>query len=348
MPKRTFKIFSLLCLMLLAISARSQVFQFSQFYASPMILAPSFCGMTDNSRLVLNYRDQWPKIPGTFVTYGISYDQWLDKMHSGMGLLIIRDQAGTGNLSLTDVGLQYSWDGELGSNSSRNKWHFRPGVSFKYSQRAIDFKKLIFGDMLATYLTDGNIASTSAVETTPQTRVGYLDATASALVWSPMYWGGITLDHLFKPNQSFLGNEARVPVKVSAFGGAKIPLSKKNRKRMYDKEVENFTVTFHYRMQAGWDQLDLGAYYNKNPFSVGVWFRGLPVIRKEQGYSKVDAVIVMVGYKIYDLSIGYSYDLTVSKLIAQTGGSHEISLIYNFAVGEKKKKKHAVISCPKF
>ena len=48
--------------------------QYSQFYAAPQYLNPAFTGMTIQDRIVINYRHQWPSIPGAlFIIY------WLRK-----------------------------------------------------------------------------------------------------------------------------------------------------------------------------------------------------------------------------------------------------------------------------
>jgi len=44
---------------------------------------------------------------------------------------------------------------------------------------------------------------------------------------------------------------------------------------------------------------------------------------------------------------GYSYDITVSALSNSTGGSHELSLGFQFECRPKKKRFRA-ISCPSF
>jgi type IX secretion system PorP/SprF family membrane protein len=342
--RRNKYIISYICIQLCIVCSYSQQYQFTQFYSSPTILAPSFAGLTQGNRLVLNYRDQWPKIPKTFLTYAVSYDQSIERMNSGVGIYVVRDQAGQGNLSLTDIGVLYSYDFKVDKD-----WHVRPGVNFRYSQRSIEALKLLFGDQINP---DGTISSTSFETDNIRKENGYIDMASSVLVYSAKYWVGLNVDHLLMPDESLLGFKgvsSKIPIQVSTFGGVKIPLSSKNRRRLYDREVENVTFAFHYRNQGGFDQLDLGAYWNKSPFVLGLWFRGLPVISTEKSYSKIDAVILEVGYKISNLSFGYSYDITISSgLIANTGGSHEISLIYEFDTTLKKKRKHAIISCPKF
>ena len=49
--------------------------QFSQFYASPLYLNPALTGSVKCPRATLNYRNQWPALGSTYVTYIASFDQ---------------------------------------------------------------------------------------------------------------------------------------------------------------------------------------------------------------------------------------------------------------------------------
>jgi len=317
----------------------AQKIQFSQFYAAPLVLSPSYTGLIDGSRIVLNYRDQWPNIPGTFTTYAFSYDQYFDKMKSGIGLSVVRDVAGTGNLSLTDIGLLYSYDIKI-----NRFWHVRPGMRFKYGQRGIDISKLIFGSQLTL---NGN--PTSSANYSILKKNSYIDVDASALAYHSRYWAGITVANLLRPNQALvISNDTRVPIKLSVFGGTRIPIKGDSRKS--HEITESVTFSALYQTQGGSDQLDLGAYWKKVPFTLGLWFRGIPVFSSPTGYEALDAVIVLIGYEIYDLRFGYSYDYTLSKLNGTTGGAHEVSIIYEFNknLKIKRKQRQVTIPCPDF
>ena len=61
--------------------------QFSQFYSNYLYLAPSFAGLTDKNRIAFNYRNQWPEITHGFQTYSVSFDKYLEKFRSGLGVL---------------------------------------------------------------------------------------------------------------------------------------------------------------------------------------------------------------------------------------------------------------------
>jgi len=104
-----------------------------------------------------------------------------------------------------------------------------------------------------------------------------------------------------------------------------------------------------FRMQGNSKQLDLGAYISHDIYVVGLWYRGIPL--KTNNILNNDAIIVMFGIKTNGVSIGYSYDLSVSKIGISSGGSHELSLVYDLAPPNPRRKtmgKPEPIACPQF
>ena len=174
MKKRNLVLFIIIAIC--ATQALSQKIQFSQYYAAPLVLSPSYTGMIEGSRIILNYRDQWPNVPGTFTTYAFSYDQYFSRLKSGIGLSVVRDEAGSGNLNLTDIGLLYSYDITV-----TRFLHVRPGLKFKYGQRGIDIAKLIFGDQLNL---DAPPASASSEYQTTLSKTGYIDVAIDGIIIS--------------------------------------------------------------------------------------------------------------------------------------------------------------------
>lgn len=53
---------------------QAQDLQFTQFYANPLYLNPAFAGSVRCPRICMNYRNQWPNLSGTYVSYSASYD----------------------------------------------------------------------------------------------------------------------------------------------------------------------------------------------------------------------------------------------------------------------------------
>ncbi len=338
---KNLNILILLSILFIAHETHGQKVQFSQYYAAPLSLSPSNVGLINGSRLVFNYRDQWPNIPGTFTTFAASFDHYFDRLRSGVGISVVRDVAGTGRLSLTDIGLLYSYDIKI-----NRYWRLRPGIKFKYAQRGIEMAKLIFGDQLDK---NGLISGTSRDLKSAVNKKSFIDVDASLLAYHSRFWAGITVANMLQPDQSLLNEISKTPIKFTFFGGTMLPI-KGDRRRKHEI-TESVTFSVLYQNQDMHDQIDLGAYWHKRPFTLGLWFRGIPGIGEQTGYESLDAVVVLLGFEIYDLRFGYSYDYTLNKINqSATGGSHEISLIYLFNQNLKLKRnsRRVTIPCPDF
>jgi len=306
--------------------------QFTQFYANPLYLNPAFAGTTIQSRFVLATRIQWASIPGAFQTYSASYDQYFPDINSGFGLNIYYDRAGTGGLSTTNARLSYAYEIKINRNL-----FVRPAVEIGYVLRALDFSRLTFGDQLQTdNPSSGEIISDQAVQ--------YADVNAGILLYAINYWAGISFHHINTPNESFMNEESLVPMKFSLHGGYRFNLSEK---QTLDRNY--VFVAAHYKSQGKFDQLDIGAYYEHNSITLGVWYRGLPVAYSQTAGLSRDAVALLIGYKQTGLSFAYSYDITISKLGLNTGGSHELTIVYEWANKKNKRsKRKRVVPCAKF
>ena len=329
MPKRIKYSFILSFIILL--DSFGQDPTFSQFYANSLYLAPSFAGATEEYRFALNYRNQWPAVPGVFHTYSISFDKALVNFNSGIGVLATYDVAGSGDLSTTNIGLLYSYDFNIDED-----WHIRPGVNFKFRYLGLNIYKLVF----ASQMTGSGTVPT--IYPPPFDNVADIDFATSALVYNDRIWAGFTLDHLLNPKQSFYGEDSNLPIKLNVFGGLQIL----RNTRLKQKLQEVLSVAMNFQKQGKFYQSDLGLYYYRDPLIFGLWYRGIPFVTSQAG----DALIALIGIKTDKVHIGYSYDFTISNLISSTAGSHEISIVYEFnslTLGQEKRRVRA-IPCPEF
>lgn len=312
--------------------------QFTQFYASPLYLNPAFAGANACSRVSTNYRNQWPSIPGAFVSYVLSFDHDIPAISSGVGALFTTDRAGTGKLRSTSLNLLYSYELRI-----TRKWSGRVGFQAAQTIRDINFFDLTFGDQLAR----GGVST--SVEVPQQEKVSFLDFSSGVLFYSQKYWLGFSSHHMNQPNQSLTAEESILPVKYSVHAGAKLPIRSGSKK----SASQSISPAIQYKNQSKFDQVDVGLYYAYSPMVFGVWYRGIPLIKAYQpGYANNDAVAFLVGLDVNDLRLGYSYDLTISRLLNSTGGTHEISLSYQFcnyeALQKRKKRKRLLVPCAKF
>jgi type IX secretion system PorP/SprF family membrane protein len=320
-------IYILLILLLTKLGYSQQDPQFTQFYANPIYQSPSFAGAIEGYRVSLNHRDQWPKMPGKLITTTFSIDYNLSPLNSGLGIIVINDKIGSANLSSLNVGFIYSYNVKINRTT-----YFRPGVALYYTQRGLDYNKLIFSSEIET-------GGPPPIMSSEITSIQGFDGTFSGILISRNMWVGISADHLAMPNISFTKNIERLPIKYTLFGGYKFH----KIERILSTKRQTFTVSGTYRHQGESDQMDLGLYWSYDKLILGAWYRDLPFVKK---YSRRDAIALVAGYKYNGLNIAYSYDFTVSRLITNTGGAHEVSVSYLFNI--KQKKKFKPIPCPTF
>ncbi len=327
--------------LLIVLASSAQDMQYSQFYAAPLYENPGFTGSTVEHRFVMNYRHQWPGIPGAFESYHASYEYNAAEINSGFGLVLNREEAGSFGLNTNLVGLAYAYRFQL-----KRKLFLQPGLKFGYAFRSLDYSKLVFNDQLETDNPITGDENAFANET-----VSYPDISTGLVLYGEKFWFGTALNHLNEPNQSLLqeGGNSTLPMKLSVQAGYRFQLSGPVKKRL---SAQDITTAIHYKSQGLYDQFDIGAYYNHTPFIFGFWYRGIPGVKSyEPGYQNNDAFIVLLGYSMPErnLRIGYTYDVTVSRLASNTGGAHEISIIYEAASRRKKRRnKKFLVPCAKF
>ena len=320
------KIFLLAIVLMLGGTLRAQDPQFSQFYGTSLYLAPSLAGASDGTKVTLNYRNQWPFIANGFQSYLFSADHFFGKLNSGVGIMALREQAGSGKLSSTYIGGAYAYHIKL----SRN-WSMRPGLMMSYLRRNIDFSQLIFSDQLAS----GN----PTIETIEAPNVQRLDFSASAIFFNKNIWFGTTAKHLTVPNVSFLGDEMNLNRYFTFYAGSKLTLHDISARFPMGQYLY---PNIQFKWQGVYKQLDAGVYWEIRPMLFGLRYRGIPVFKK---YAGSDAVIFLAGFRQDNLTISYSYDLTISKLMGTgTGGAHEIVMMFNFNTNIKTKRKP--MPCP--
>ncbi len=331
-----------LCLLAMTVSGAlyGQDQQFTQFYASPITLNPAFAGTSMQSRAAMNYRNQWATLPRAFVAYSAAIDHYVPELNSGFGLLVSHDRAGTGALSYTSVALQYAYEIKI-----NRKLSIRPALSFGYGSTYLDIDRLTFGDQLAR----GDGATTTLDPDRArfaQEPVGSADFGTGLLLFSDNFWFGASIHHINEPTVSVVGRDTQLPRRYSVHGGYRFRVSE-----LGAFSNRQFIVpAIHYQSQGMFDQLDIGFYYEYSPITFGLWYRGLPLFKSnDHPYINHDAVAVLVGYEVNNYRFGYSYDVTISQMTNRSGGSHEISMVVEWASKKSKRKsKRRVIPCAKF
>lgn len=315
--------------------------QFSQYYAAPLYLNPALAGINQQGRAGVNYRNQWPSIDANFETYSFYMDYYFEDKFSALGLIVNTDQEGIAGLRSTNVGLQYAYQLNL-----NYKWTFRPGVEVSYYWRDINFSELTFGDQ---FDNTGQVSPTTGEVFDTGLNARFFDLAFGGIVFNDKAWFGASLHHILEPNQAVAGGDDPLPRKFSLHGGYKILFSDISpRARTPQKGRErSMTPSVNYKQQGSFKQVDLGMYFTLEPILLGVWYRGLPI----DGFDNTknsEAIVSMVGFNVNKLTIGYSFDYTISDLGMGSGGAHELSLTYVFSLADPRKPSREVreLRCP--
>ncbi len=323
------------CLMML--DAQAQDPHFTQFYANPIYLNPAFAGSARCPRINLNYRNQWPALRKTYITYSASYDQHVDLISGGIGLNILNDKAGEGTLSTTNISGIYAYQ----LNISRD-FSIRLGLQATYVQKKLAWDLLHFGDQIDPRY--GYIYPTQ--ESRPNESRSFTDFSAGLLAYSSTVYGGVAVNHLTEPDEAFIvEGSSELPRKITAHLGAMLPVGNTGSYRFSQHRDEGTFISPNivYQQQVSFNYLNVGAYFLRSPIIGGLWYRG-----NLDGGLKSESIIALVGIQKGLIKFGYSYDITISKLGNNTtGGAHEVGFGMQFEC-RPKKKRFRTISCPSF
>lgn len=334
MHKRILILITTLVLLIGGNSVMAQDAHFSQFYANPLYLNPAFAGTNVCPRITLNFRDQWPAMKGTFMSFSASYDQHFDKLSGGIGVLAFGDRCGQdATIQSYEISAIYSFKVKVAKT-----FNMRFAVQFSYLNYILNTANLTFGDMIDPkygfiYQTNENLASWN--NTTDHS----FDFGAGFLGYTKHFYFGYAAHHINMPYISFIQKERyRMPVKHTAHVGANFDLKRKSKKEHNFGDISiSPNIVFQY--QGGLSYMSEGLYLSLYPVTLGAWLR--------HSFKNVDAVIFSAGVEYEFIRVGYSYDLTVSKLVNLTGGAHEVSVQFLLPCPEKRKPIKD-LECPSF
>ena len=314
---------------LVSLSSFGQDPEFTQFYANPIYLNPAMAGSHGCPRVNLNHRNQWPSLSGAFVTNSVSYDQFVNVLQGGIAVQVTNDMAGQNTINWSTINLAYSYHLQ-----ATREFSFLFGAKATWNQKFLNWSKLTFGDQIDPrrgfiYQT-GDLPRGNLLDNGWGTR-GFFDVSAGIVGYSENFYFGFAANHLNKPQETLIIGDSRMPMRFTGHMGANIVFGAKSQYRNQTSISPNIIYTY----QDGFMQLNVGTYVKYGVFTAGAWWRAR------------DAFILTIGLDAGSFKFGYSYDVTISKLTNASGGSHELSMGFNFNC-KTKPKKFRTISCPSF
>lgn len=319
---RHYKWLTTIGFLLVVVSARAQDLHFSQYFNAPLLVNPANTGFEPDAdwRLGVNYRNQWASISNnpykTFSAWGDAqlFNRRFENGWMGIGGSLLRDVAGSGNLSSTKAYASVAYHQMLGLSSLLSVG-FTGGVVNK----RVDIGKLTFDDQWNGKFFDITIPSG---EPFAYSSVYYFDMQMGVnYAWFPnentYLNAGLSVMHLNKPNESFFSTNTA--------------LSETNRRYTFFlngsfKQSDRWILSpnVYYSRMASSEEWVLGMIANYNLSGDGnTQLIGGLYLRKG------DAAIPMAGYQWNGFKLIVSYDVTTSSLSTynQTRGAYELSLV---------------------
>lgn len=322
--------FLFLLIFLLAEKSFGQDMNYTQYFASPIYYNAASTGLTPGLRARFLYRDQWPQLPVDFKSYYFSADIGDRNLPGagGLGLLVTNDNPGMGMINNLTLGLTVSVRIPITSYLTSQL-----GIKAAMLQRKINWNDMVFtGQLDEKY---GAIYQSSFTPPDANKKIVPDFAVGGILQFSNQDGNvtgnsGISIDHLFKPDVSFLANqEARIPSKLVIHGDVVIATGAIGSSGLSHSLGDPLKINIGaiYQNQYNLNALQLGLNLVKFNLYLGSWYRNTLT-----GPSPNSTLAVLAGYRYafaenMSIKFMYSYDIQVSGALQGTGGAHEISLV---------------------
>jgi type IX secretion system PorP/SprF family membrane protein len=342
MMKRIFLGILGLCLSFGFVDAIAQDHLYSQFFNAPIYLNPSLTGQFEGDfRLNMIYRNQWSALGGDLSYINASVDVAVPKLSGGIGLSFNRSSEGTAYLTKNNVAATYSYS--VGGDDFLASFGLQAG----FTNRSIDWSKLVFGDQIDRRLgyIEGSISSAQMPE---MDNKFFFDPAAGVNFVYRNAMVGAAVYHINRPDESFSGTQSRLPMRVTINASLKMALGY-NYNYMEDEGAFLIPSVVYYK-QGNVSSMSAGAQFKYRGFNTGVWYR-----TNANGGS--DAIVVSLIFDFFlkrrdteKIRIGLSHDATTSKLnYTNTSGTTEASLGYEkYWQNSTRTKKYNGLRCSSF
>jgi type IX secretion system PorP/SprF family membrane protein len=321
-------------MMVLAVNAVAQDHQYSQFFNSPVYLNPALNGQFEGDvRVNMIYRNQWSSLPGALTYMTASVDYNIPKFGGGVGLMFTRANEGTAYYLRNNLAGIYSYS--VGSDDFVLSFGLQAGIG----NRTIDRSKLIFNDQIDPRL--GYIpGSTSAADLGDLNNKFYFDAGAGINLVVGNFMAGGALQHINRPDQSFTGATAKLPMRGTGHLSYRWDLNPYDN---YTEDEKSYVIpSIVMYKQGASTSVSAGMQYKRRAVNAGLWYRS-------GGESGPSSFVVSFIFDLFinrdggeKLRFGLSHDAPSSKLnYSNTSGTTEGSLGYETTLPSRN-------SSPKF
>ncbi|MBC6490324.1 PorP/SprF family type IX secretion system membrane protein [Flavihumibacter stibioxidans] len=325
-------------------SLLAQDLRFSQWFNSPLTTNPANTGFIPDAdyRIGANYRSQWVNVMAVpYKTISVFGDAQVfrEKIESGwlgLGGVILRDVAGSGNLTSTKAYGSIAYHQMLGYASLLSA-----GFNVGWANKRIDPTRLKFPDQFneSTGFFDAGVPTSVVFNSTS---ISYVDIQAGMnyafFPTDELYVnGGFSVHHINRPRETFFSDNSfdnRLSPRYIGFLNASVKMS--------PQVILNPMA--YYTNQASASELVAGASANYNLSGDGETqlIGGLY-------YRAGESFIPLVGFQWKNFRMSFTYDVTTSSLSTYNNsrGAIEFSLVKHGFYSEYNGSQRQSL-CPSF
>lgn len=300
-----------------AFLARSQQdIQFTQFMFNRLYYNPAVAASNDAICLTAVHRSQWVGFDGAPTSQNINAAVPLKILRGGLGLNIVNDEIGF--FRNVNAGLSYAYKHQLTTGV------LTAGVGFNVFTKSVEN---------ASWEAPQSLANDIIIPAANDNNTAYFDMDFGVYYQSDRIWAGISATRL---------------------------LNSAGDLDSYNESIQSFTLytnSRHFNIMGGYNYALPGTVWEIQPSLLiktdfvaspvvdvnvtGVYnnqFWGGVTFRSGSPFS--EAVAANLGYQFTEsLRAGYSYDIALSDIAQQGGGSHEVFLKYCFKVEIPPREK---------
>jgi type IX secretion system PorP/SprF family membrane protein len=305
-----------------------QDYHFSQFMPNLIYVNPACAAMPETGEIGLTYRNQWPGIPATFVTYGASVIIPVKNLSSGIGVNFINDVQAGGVINRTLAGIDYGYLFDIS-----RYWQIGAGLSASWVMKKFNSDALVFRSDLLNELGYGYdpVVFENYSRSYPDFSVGFIARNDDNLTF------GISASHVTRPRDGWSSEvDSRLPLKYNVFISGRLFAGE----RLMTSSI-SLDPAIMYSYQHNNSELLWGTLFNiASNFQAGAW------VRQNLNFN-FESLILSLGLSYEKYNINYSYDVNLKKIkfLSTKMAAHEVTFLYRF---EYKDKKYRKVKCPAY
>ncbi len=318
----------------LFVKSISQDLSSTQYFTNRAQMNVAMLGFNTGSEMSFYYAKRLLGFASGFNSYGLSYSSYLPKINSGYGASLLHDEVSNGMLSTTNLNIQYSYSTKMSQSNALNF-----GVQLTGRQTSINTLSMILPDMIDP--RSGQISSSSTIGNTSSI---IPDFGFGSLLKLRDFYIGLSAFHLTEPKDYF-DNIIKRRYSLQFFYNYKIST--------YFNGDYLFTPMCLYEQQGEASKLDFGLYFNYKKVISALWYKTNIDIFKNSGSFNNKTLSLLLGYKLNDFTVKYSFDYSFIYISTQMLLTHEFSVSYSFGGNVKSKHRNVKeflksLKCPTY